>query len=135
MATFLFKTEPGDFSYEDLVREKRTVWQGVKNPVALKHLRTVAVGDTVLVYHTGNVKAVVGVAKAVSKPYPDPALDDAQRTVVYIAPVRALERPVALAEFRADPVLASTELVRLPRLSVMPLSAAQLARVEQLARG
>ena len=135
MATFLFKTEPSSYSYQDLVREKRTVWQGVKNPVALKHLRTVAKGDTVLIYHTGSEKAVVGIARSVTGPYPDPALDDPRRTVVDVAPVRALPRPVTLAQFRADPLLARTELVRLPRLSVMPLEDAQLARVEKLAQG
>ena len=134
MANFLFKTEPGDYAYADLVREKRTVWQGVKNPLALKHLGTAKVGDVVAFYHTGSEKSVVGVARVAAAPYPDPALDDPRRLVVDLAPVRALERPVALAEFRTDPVLSATELVRLPRLSVMPLSAAQFARIEKLAK-
>lgn len=135
MASFLFKTEPSSYAYADLVREKRTVWEGVKNAVALKYLKSVAKGDTVLIYHTGDEKAVVGVAKAVSDAYPDPALDDPRRVVVDLVPVRALKQPVALATFRKDPVLATTELVRLSRLSVMPLTAAHLARIEKLAAG
>ena len=133
MAHFLFKTEPGDYAYADLVREKRTVWQGVKNPLALKHMSTAKVGDLVAFYHTGSEKSVVGVAKVVAAPYPDPDLDDPKRLVVDLAPVRVLERPVALAEFREDAVLKATELVRLPRLSVMPLTPAQFARIEKLA--
>ena len=133
MAHFLFKSEPGDYAYTDLVREKRTVWQGVKNPLALKHMSTAKVGDTVAFYHTGSEKSVVGVARVVAAPYPDPDLDDPKRLVVDLAPVRVLERPVALAEFREDDVLSATELVRLPRLSVMPLTAAQFARIEKLA--
>ena len=101
MANFLFKTEPSSYSYADLVREKRTVWEGVKNAVALKYLRAVAKGDTVVIYHTGDEKAVVGIAKAVSDSYADPALDDPNRVVVDLVPVRALKQPVALATFRA----------------------------------
>jgi len=133
VAHFLFKTEPGDYAYADLVREKRTVWQGVKNPLALKHLATAQVGDTVAFYHTGSEKSVVGLARVVAAPYADPDLDDPRRLVVDLAPIRALARPVALSEFRSDPVLSATELVRLPRLSVMPLSAPQFARIEKLA--
>jgi len=133
MACFLFKTEPSAYAFADLVREKRTVWEGVANAVALKHLRTVEKGDTVLIYHTGDEKAVVGIARAVSNPYADPKLDDPRRVVVDIAPLRALQQPVALATFRADPVLATTELVRISRLSVMPLTAVHLARIEKLA--
>ena len=135
MACFLFKTEPSSYAFADLVRERRTVWEGVANAVALKHLRTVARGDTVLIYHTGDEKSVVGVARAVSDPYADPKLDDPKRTVVDLAPVRTLKRPVALSTFRADPVLATTELVRISRLSVMPLTLAHLARIEELAAG
>ncbi len=135
MACFLFKTEPSSYAFADLVREKRTVWEGVANAVALKHLRTVAKGDTVLIYHTGDEKSVVGVARAASDPYPDPKLDDPKRTVVDLEPVRALKHPVALATFRTDKVLATTELVRISRLSVMPLTAEHLARVEELAKG
>ena len=132
MACFLVKTEPSTYSYAQLAKDKRAVWDGVSNPVALKHMRTIQKGDTVLVYHTGDEKSVVGVAVATSDPYPDPKLGDPKRTVIDLAPDRALAKPVPLATFRTDSVLQSSELVRLPRLSVMPLSAAQLKRVLQL---
>jgi predicted RNA-binding protein with PUA-like domain len=133
MAFFLFKTEPTTYSFADLLRDGRTTWDGVKNPVALKHLRTLSKGDTVAIYHTGNEKAVVGLASAASDPYPDPKLKDLSRVVVDLKPVRALERPVPLATFRTDPVLKTSDLPRLPRLSVMPLTAAQVARIQKLA--
>jgi len=132
VACFLVKTEPSTYSYAQLAKDKRAVWDGVSNPVALKHMRTIQKGDTVLVYHTGDEKSVVGVAVATSDPYPDPKLGDPKRTVIDLAPDRALAKPVPLATFRTDSVLQSSELVRLPRLSVMPLSAAQLKRVLQL---
>jgi len=135
MAIFLFKTEPSHYSFADLVRDKRAVWDGVSNALALKHLRGVAKGDTVVIYHTGDQKAVVGIAKATSAPYADPKLGDPKRVVVDVAPVRALEQPVPLATFRTDPVLKTTELVRISRLSVMPLTPAHLARIEQLSGG
>lgn len=129
MAHWILKTEPSEYSYADLVRDKRTVWSGVSNALALKHLRTFAVGDTVLVYHTGNEKAVVGLARVVRGPYPDPGAGDERLVVVDVAPVRALPEAVTLADFKADAALAGTDLVRLPRLSVIPLTAAQHARV------
>lgn len=133
MSAFLFKTEPSEYAYADLARERRTVWSGVSNALALIHLRAVRRGDTVLLYHTGAEKAVTGIAKAVSDPYPDPALGDPKRVVVELAPVRALARPVTLAAIKADPVLRTLELVRISRLSIMPVGAAQLARIESLA--
>ena len=132
MAAFLFKTEPGTYSWADLVRERRARWDGVSNPVALKYLRTVARGDTIAIYHTGGEKAVVGLARAVSDAYPDPSDSAGKLVVVDLEPVRALARPVALATFRQDPELSNTELVRLPRLSVLPLTAVHLARIESL---
>jgi predicted RNA-binding protein with PUA-like domain len=132
VACFLVKTEPSTYSYAQLAKDKHAVWDGVSNPVALKHMRTIQKGDTVLVYHTGDEKSVVGVAIATSDPYPDPKLGDPKRTVIDLAPDRALAKPVPLGTFRTDSVLQSSELVRLPRLSVMPLSAAQLKRVLQL---
>lgn len=132
MAAWLFKTEPSDFSFEDLVAKKSARWDGVKNPTALKHLRSIEKGDTVIVYHTGDEKSAVGLARVVRAPYPDPALDEPKRVVVDLAADRPLPRPVPLAEFRADPLLAQTDVVRIPRLSVVPFSAAQLARVRKL---
>lgn len=133
MAAFILKTEPSSYSFEDLVRDRKTTWDGISNPVALKNLRTVAKGDTLLIYHTGEEKQVVGYAKAMSEAYPDPKLDDPKRVVIDIAAGKPLDKPVPLSAFRADAVLKSTDLVRLSRLSVVPLNAAQLARVEKLA--
>ena len=129
MSYWLFKTEPDDYSWADLVREKRVVWEGVRNPTALGHLRGVEKGDTVAIYHTGKEKSVVGLAEVTRGAYPDPKLGDERRVVVDLKPVRALKAPVPLADFRIDPVLKTTELVRISRLSVMPLSKAHFARI------
>ena len=129
MAHWLFKTEPSEYSYADLTRDKRVVWEGVANNTALIHLRAVQKGDTVIVYHSGKDKAAIGLAEVTRGAYPDPKLGDAKRVVVDLKPVRAFAKPVPLADFRADPVLKTTELVRISRLSVMPLTPAHHARV------
>jgi predicted RNA-binding protein with PUA-like domain len=129
MAIYLFKTEPSTYSFDDLTRDKSTVWDGVSNALALKHLRAVRKGDTVAIYHTGDEKQVVGLATADSDSFPDPKLDDPKRVVVRLKADRALPFPVSLATFRADEALKTAELVRLPRLSVMPLTAAQYKRL------
>jgi predicted RNA-binding protein with PUA-like domain len=132
MAAFLLKTEPTTYSFLDLVRDKRTTWDGISNPVALKHLRTVKPGDVLLIYHTGDEKQVVGLARADSDPYPDPKLGDPKRVVIDVVAGRPLAKPVPLAAFRADAILKTTDVVRLPRLSVSPLTAEQLKRVQKL---
>ena len=134
MARFLVKTEPSTYSFADLQRDKRTVWDGVSNPVALKHLATIRQGDTVVVYHTGDEKAAVGLAKAASDPYPDPKLKDAKRPVVELEADQPLPAPVTLAQVKADAALAGSDLARLPRLSVMPLTEAQFQKLLRLAR-
>jgi predicted RNA-binding protein with PUA-like domain len=111
MARWLFKTEPSEYSFERLVAEKRTTWDGVKNALALKHLRSVKKGDEIAIYHTGNVKAVVGVAKAAA---------DAKDDGVAIVPVRPAG-PVSLAAIKKDPRFKDFALVRMGRLSVMPV--------------
>ena len=131
---WLFKTEPSTYSWADLERDRRTVWDGVKNALALKHLAAVATGDEVLVYHTGDEKAAVGIAKVVRGAYPDPKQKDARLVVVDLQPVKALARPVALGEMRANRELAGFDLLRLPRLSVMPVSAEQWAAIMEMAR-
>ena len=131
---WLFKTEPSTYSWADLERDRRTVWDGVKNALALKHLAAVATGDEVLVYHTGDEKAAVGIAKVVRGAYPDPKQKDTRLVVVDLQPVKALARPVALAEMRANRKLAGFDLLRLPRLSVMPVSAEQWAAIMEMAR-
>jgi predicted RNA-binding protein with PUA-like domain len=134
MNRWLFKTEPSCYSFAHLARDKRTRWDGVANAVALKHLRSIAKGDPVLIYHTGGEKAVVGVAEAVSDPYTDPKAKDERAAVVDIEATRPLPRPVTLAELKALPDLAAFPLVRLPRLSVMPVTAAEWKVIERLAR-
>ncbi len=129
MAHWLFKTEPSDYSYADLERDQRVVWEGVANATALIHLRAVRKGDTVVVYHSGKDKAAVGLAGVTRGAYPDPRLGDPKRVVVDLKPARAFAASVPLADFRADAVLKTTELVRITRLSVIPLTAAQYARV------
>ena len=131
MARWLVKTEPGTYSYDDLEKAGKAVWDGVKNPVALKHLRAMQKGDEVLVYHTGDEKAVVGSARAVSAPYPDPKADGL--TVIDLEPGKRLRRAVTLREIKADPAFAGWELARLPRLSVMPVPEAAYRRLMALA--
>jgi len=133
MARFLVKTEPSTFSFADLRRDKRTVWDGVSNPVALKHLATIRKGDTVIVYHTGDQKQAVGLAVAASDAYPDPKLGDPKRPVVDLAAGQPLPQPVTLAQVKADAALKTSDLARLPRLSVMPFSEAQFQRLLRLA--
>lgn len=130
MAHWLFKQEPDDFSFADLEAAGRTTWDGVSNPVALKHLRAIAAGDTVFYYHTGKEKAVVGVAEVVAGPRPDPK--DEKLVVVDIQPVRRLAKPVTLAAIKADPAFAAWELVRIARLSVMPVPAELWQQVEAM---
>jgi predicted RNA-binding protein with PUA-like domain len=108
---WLFKTEPSDYSFERLLREKKTNWTGVKNALALRHLRQVRKGDLIAIYHTGNVKAVVGIARAGA---------DATGDAVEIAPVKALP-PVPLAAIKRDARFQEFPLVRMGRLSVMPV--------------
>jgi predicted RNA-binding protein with PUA-like domain len=119
---WLLKSEPGTYSFSDLVREGRACWDGVSNPAALGHLRAMKKGDEALFYHTGAEKAIVGLARIVSDPYPDPKLDDPRRVVVDVAAVRPLEHPVTLSAVKADPRFRNLGLVRIGRLSVMPVS-------------
>ena len=133
-AVWLFKTEPSAYAFEQLERDRKTVWDGVRNAVARKHLGAVKRGDQVLIYHTGDQKAVIGTAKATSDAYPDPKLDDPKAMVVELAPVGRLPRPVTQAERKQRPSLKSFPLVRLPRLSVMPVGAAEWKEIERLSR-
>jgi predicted RNA-binding protein with PUA-like domain len=132
---WLFKTEPSAYSFAQLEGDRRTVWDGVKNALALKHLSAVGKGDEVLFYHTGDEKAVVGIATVARGAYPDPKQKDAKLLVVDLEAGRALPRPVTLAAMRANAKLAGFDLLRLPRLSVMPVSAAQWTEILRMARG
>jgi predicted RNA-binding protein with PUA-like domain len=127
---WLFKEEPTHYSYDDLVRDGRTSWTGVRNPVAQKHLRSVAKDDRIFFYHTGNQKAVIGVAKAAAASYLDPADKDGKLYAVDVVPVRKLKQPVTLAAIKADKSFASFALTRVPRLSVMPVTDEQWDRIE-----
>jgi predicted RNA-binding protein with PUA-like domain len=130
---WLVKTEPGEYSYDDLEREGRGRWDGVRNPAALRNLRAMKEGDRVLVYHTGSEKAVVGKAEVVAEAYPDPRYKGSVFVVVDIEPRGRLARPVALAEIKAMPEFAESPLVRQGRLSVVPIGEAQCRALE--ARG
>lgn len=122
---WLFKTEPSDYSFADLEQERKAVWDGISNNLALKYLREVRLGDEILIYHTGDEKAIVGLAEAVSDPYPDPQANDDHLVVVNVKPKRKLERPLTLDEIKSVEDLRDFDLVRMPRLSVLPVSSAQ----------
>ena len=132
MPFWLCKQEPTCYGYDDLVRDGSTVWDGVANPLARKHLRQMKAGDRVLFYHTGKEKAIVGEMVVVGDPRPDPKGEDESAVVITVKPVRKLTNPVTLAEIKADKLLAKWDLVRLPRLSVVPVTEAQWKRVEAL---
>jgi predicted RNA-binding protein with PUA-like domain len=132
---WLFKEEPSNYGYDDLARDGRTSWTGVRNPVAQKHLRAVKKGDRIFFYHTGSEKAVVGVAKAAGASYPDPADKTGKLYAVDVEPVRKLAQPVTLAAIKADKAFASFPLTRIPRLSVMPVGDAEWDRIEKMSRG
>ena len=131
MATnnWLFKEEPTSYSYDALVKDRKVTWSGVKNPLAQKHLRGVRKDDRIFYYHTGNEKAVVGIARALTDAYPDPADKTGKASVVDVAPEKKLARPVTLAEIKGDRKFAQFPLTRLPRLSVMPVTDEEWERI------
>ena len=131
---WLFKTEPSAYSFPQLQKDKKTVWDGVKNNLALKHLSGIRKGDWILIYHTGDEKAAVGIARATSGAYPDPSKKEPKLLVVEIEPVRALPCPVPLSEMRGNPKLSPFDLLRLPRLSVMPVSEEQWKIIEEMTK-
>jgi predicted RNA-binding protein with PUA-like domain len=130
---WLFKEEPTHYGFDAFVKDKKTVWSGVKNPVAQKHLRAVRKGDRIFYYHTGDEKAVVGIAKALSDAYGDPEDKTGKQSVVDVAPVKKLARPVTLKEIKADRAFSEFPLVRISRLSVMPVTDAEWKRIENMA--
>lgn len=132
MPCWLFKSDPETYSLDDLEREKRATWDGVANNTALIHLRKTAPGDEVLVYHSGDDKAVVGIARVVKGGYADPKLRDPKMVVCDIEFVKRLAKPVPLAAMKARKELASFDLIRISRLSVMPVSAAHRAVLARL---
>jgi len=129
---WLFKEEPTHYGFGALVKDRGTVWSGVKNPLAQKHLRSVKKGDRIFYYHTGDEKAVVGIAKAAGDAYADPKDKTGKAAVVDVVPVAPLARPVTLKEIKADPAFKDFPLVRLSRLSVMPVTDAEWRRIESM---
>ena len=127
---WLLKTEPGAYSYDDLEREGRTVWDGVTNPVALKNLRAMKPGDRAWIYHTGDQRAVVGEAKVTRAAYPDPKKNNPRLVVVELEATRRLPRPVGLDQIKRLGEFAGSPLVRQGRLSVVPLTAEQWKAIQ-----
>lgn len=125
MAYWLLKTEPSVYSWDDLVRDERTVWDGVTNNAALIHIRKARQGDKALVYHTGDVRAAVGIARVASDAYADPKLKNPKLAVFDLEPEKPLKSPVTLAMVKARPDMAGFDLVRQGRLSVVPVTGEQ----------
>jgi len=133
MARWLLKTEPECYSWDQFIKDKKTVWDGITNALALKHLRTAKKGDQAFFYHTGDERSIVGIGEVVSNPYPDPKEEDEKLAVFDLKLVRKLKRPVSLAEIKADPAFAGWDLLRLSRLSVVPVTEAIWKRIEEMA--
>jgi predicted RNA-binding protein with PUA-like domain len=125
MAHWLLKTEPSTYSFNDLERDRKTVWDGVSNSLALKHIRDMKKGDSAFVYHSGEEKSIVGIAEIIADPYPDPKQKDPKLAIIEIKFVERLKQPVSLAAIKARKEFADFALVRMSRLSVMPVTAAQ----------
>ena len=131
---WLFKTEPSVYSFQQLQKDKKTMWDGVKNNLALKNLKDIKKGDEIFIYHTGDEKAAVGVARALGGAYPDPSQKNPRMLVVDIESVKPLPRPITLAEVKANKKLANFDLVRLSRLSIMKVSDEQWNTMEGMAK-
>lgn len=130
---WILKTDADTYPFDSLVRDRRTVWDGISNALALKHVRSMAKGDPVMIYHSGDDKAIVGLATIVSAPYPDPKAKDPKLAVVDIQAGSRLPKPVSLAAIKADPAFADLLLVRMSRLSVIPVPPAHWRRLLAMA--
>ncbi len=130
---WLLKTEPSDYSYSDLEKDVQTIWDGVSNNLALKHLRNMKKGDLAFLYHTGKERALVGIAEVISDPYPDPKKSDAKLAVMDVKAREELPQSVSLTEVKADSEFSDFLLVRLSRLSVMPVTPPQWNRLLAMA--
>jgi predicted RNA-binding protein with PUA-like domain len=131
---WLVKEEPENYNFDQFMADGSTVWSGVRNPVAQKHLRAMQKGDRVFFYHTGKEKAIVGTARVAVPAYPDPAEPGGNLVVVEMVPDKKLKRPVTLAEIKASGKFADFALVRIPRLSVMPVTEEQWTAIEAMSR-
>lgn len=134
MAQWLVKEEPDHYGYDQLERDRKTVWAGVRNPLAQKHLRGIRKGDSIFYYHTRKEKSVVAIAKALTDAYPDPSDASGKLYVVDVAPSQKLLKPVTLAAIKADKAFASFALVRMSRLSVMPVTDAEWQRITKMSQ-
>jgi len=134
MARWLLKTEPDCYAWDQLVKDKKTTWDGVANATALKHIRAMKKGDVALIYHTGDERAAVGVAEITSNPYPDPKEGDDKLVVVDLKPKKKLPNPVTLSDIKADPAFAGWDLLRIGRLSVVPVPDTMWSRIEELSK-
>jgi predicted RNA-binding protein with PUA-like domain len=134
VARWLLKTEPDCYSWDDFVRDKRTVWDGINNALALKHLRSVKKGDLAFIYHTGDERAIIGIAEAVSDSYPDPKGESDKLAVVDLKLKQKLAHPITLSDIKADPAFAGWDLIRNSRLGVMPVPDKMWKRIEELAK-
>ncbi len=132
VAAWLVKSEPDVYSFADLSRDQNTVWDGIRNFAARNNLRAMKKGDLVLFYHTGDEKQVVGLARVTREAYPDASAGEGDWSAVDLAPLKPFRRPVPLARIKSDPALAGFGLVKQGRLSVVPVSAAELARIAKL---
>jgi predicted RNA-binding protein with PUA-like domain len=131
---WLFKTEPSVYSFQQLQKDKKTVWDGVANNLALKNLKDIKKGELIFIYHTGDEKAAVGVAKALGGAYPDPSKKNSKLLVVDVEAVKPLPKPVTLAQVKAEKQLANFDLVRNSRLSIMKVSDQQWQIMEGMAK-
>lgn len=129
---WLLKSDPETYGYDDLEREGKTVWDGVTNALALKHLREVKKGDALLIYHTGDEKAIVGLAEATSGAYPDPKAGDPRLAVIDVRPKRRVKLVLTLAQIKQMPEFSEFPLVRMSRLSVMPVGEREWRRIAAL---
>lgn len=135
MSFWLLKTEPSTYSFDDLLRDGKTTWDGVTNTTALKHIRTMKKGDLALIYHTGDERAVVGVAEVASAPYADPKAGDEKIVVFDLKPKKKLKAPVTLDAIKSDKAFAGWDLLRIGRLSIVPTPPPMWERVIELAGG
>ena len=126
---WLLKSEPDVYSWDDLVKEGETVWNGVRNNAARLNLRAMQAGDEAFFYHSNIGKEIVGIARISREGYPDPTDESGQWVAVSVQPVRKLARPVTLAEMKADAELAEFQLIRQSRLSVVPVREAEWAHI------
>jgi predicted RNA-binding protein with PUA-like domain len=134
MAYWLLKTEPDCYSWDDLARDKKTVWDGITNALALKHLRTAKKGDLALIYHTGDERTAIGVAEITSNPYPDPKEEDERMAVVDLKLKRKLAHGVTISDIKADPTFAGWDFIRNSRLSVVPVPEKMWQRIDELSQ-